>query len=158
VNPEKRRTLADRVADAAFAAQKYVSPVDVMLHIGWLNLDGFRRWQQGRGDCLEAALQVHPERISEAMKLLRDWAAARQLLPSETQYLARTPRRPTLRFNESGDPRIEQRYRTHWISGELSNAARERLIEKANRAPELVVVICTPRGRATGAAAAGIFW
>jgi hypothetical protein len=144
VNPEKRRTLAERVAnaaDAAFAARKYVSPVDVVMGIGWLDPNTFRRWQQGSVDCLEDAIQANPARIPEAMKLLRHWAAARQLLPSETQYLAKTPRRQALRFSKSGDPGIEQAYRTHWISGELSQAAGERLIEKANRAPELVVVI-----------------
>jgi hypothetical protein len=144
VDPEKRRKLADRVAnaaEAAFAAHKYVSPVDVVMGIGWLDPNTFRRWQQGSVDCLEAALQANPERISEAMTLLRDWAAERQLLPSETQYLAKTPRRQALRFSKSGDPGIEQAYRTHWISGELSKAERERLIEKANRAPELVAVI-----------------
>ena len=31
-------------------------------------------------------------------------------------------------------------YRTHWISGELSEKKRERLAEKASRAPELVVI------------------
>ena len=37
-------------------------------------------------------------------------------------------------------PTIEQLYRTHWISGELSEKKRERLAEKASRAPELVVI------------------
>ncbi len=36
--------------------------------------------------------------------------------------------------------RFEGRYRTHWISPELSEKERERLAEKATRPPELVVV------------------
>ena len=55
-------------------------------------------------------------------------------------YVARTPRRQTLRFSRSEDPAIEASYRTHWISPELSDKKRERLVEKTSRAPELVVI------------------
>jgi hypothetical protein len=50
------------------------------------------------------------------------------------------PSRQTLRFSKSGDPTIEILYRTHWISGELSERRRERLVERASRAPELLVI------------------
>src|SRR5207253_11176562 len=35
---------------------------------------------------------------------------------------------------------IERLYRTRWVSPELSERKRERLAEKASRAPELVVI------------------
>ena len=87
---------------------------------------------------LDEATRLHV--IAEAMKLFRSWAAAKGLLTSETDYVARTPQRQTLRFSRSGDPAIEQLYRTHWVSPELSESKRERLAEKASRAPELVVI------------------
>jgi hypothetical protein len=62
------------------------------------------------------------------------------LHPSETAYVARSPQRQTLRFSRSGYHSIERLYRTHWVSPELSEQKRERLAEKANRPPELVVV------------------
>jgi len=139
----KSKTLDDRVAsagEAALAAQKYVSPIDVLLGIGWLDPNTMKRWQQGQIDCLEEALQTSPTRISEAMRLLRFWAEGRGLQPSEAQYGARTPQRQALRFSRGGDATIERLYRTHWISPELSERKRERLAEKAGRAPELVVV------------------
>jgi hypothetical protein len=74
------------------------------------------------------------------MSLFRSWATARGLTASPTAYVARTPRRQTLRFSRSGIPEIEASYRTHWVSPELSEKKRERLAERANRAPELVVV------------------
>jgi hypothetical protein len=40
----------------------------------------------------------------------------------------------------SGNPTIEKLYRTHWISRELFEKKRERLVEKADRAPELIVI------------------
>jgi hypothetical protein len=143
MSAKNRRPLADRVieaAEAALAAQDYVSPVDVLVGIGWTESGTVKRWRQGQIDCLESAIQTNPSRLSEAMMLLRSWAAERGLLPSETQYVARTPQRQTLRFSKSGDPSVEQLYRTHWVSGELSEKKREHLAQKASRAPELVVI------------------
>ncbi len=143
MSPENRRKLDERVrkaAEAALAAQKFVSPLDVLVRIGWLDPGAVKRWRQGQVDYLERVVQTKLPRISEAMKLFRSWATAKGLFPSETTYVARTPQRQTLRFSKSGNPTIEQLYRTHWISGELSEKKRERLAEKASRAPELVVI------------------
>jgi hypothetical protein len=143
MQPHNRKKLSDRVvraAEAALAMQKYVSPVDVLIGIGWLDPGALKRWHQGQVDYLERVVQTNLPRISEAMKLFRSWAATKELTPSETHYVARTPSRQTLRFSKSGDPTIEKLYRTHWISGELSEKKRARLEERASRAPELVVI------------------
>src|SRR5262249_15800071 len=143
MSPENRRRLADRIAKAAeasLAAQNYVSPVDVLVGIGWLDAGAVKRWRQGQVDYLERVVQTNLSRISEAMKLFRSWATAKGLIPSEASYVARTPSRQTLRFSKSGPPTIERLYRTHWLSGELSQRKQERLAEKASRAPELVVI------------------
>ena len=112
MHPHNRKKLDDRViraAAAALAAHKYVSPVDVLVGIGWLDPGALVRWQ--RGQYIEEVVQTNLPRISEAMKLFRSWATAKELSPSETNYVARTPSR---------NPTIEKLYRTHWISGELS--------------------------------------
>src|SRR5258708_1976897 len=134
MTPENRRKLADRVikaAEAALAAQSYVSPIDVLVGIGWLDPGAGKRWRQGQVDYLERAVQTNLSRISAAMKLFRSWATAKGLSPSETHYVARTPQRQTLRLSKSGDPTIERLYRTHWLSAELSKNQRERLAQKA---------------------------
>ena len=79
-----------------------------------------KRWQKGQIDCLEAVLQARPTRIAEAMRLLRAWAQAHELSPSEAPYPAATPRREALRFSHSADAETERQYRTHWVSTELS--------------------------------------
>jgi hypothetical protein len=137
------RPLADRVVEAAeeaLAGQDYASLLDVLVGIRWLDPGAADRWRQGRVDCLEDAVQANPSRISEAIELFRSWAARKGLIATETQYVARTPQRQTLRFSRSGNPATEQSYRTHWVSPALSAAKRERLSEKASRAPELVVI------------------
>jgi hypothetical protein len=135
--------LADRVAraaEAALAARQFVSSIDILVGIGWLDLEAAERWRRGQIDCLERVVRTNLPRISEAMRLFRSWATAQGLFASETAYVARAPRRQMLRFSRSGDPKIEASYRTHWVSPELSEKKRERLAEKASRAPELVVI------------------
>jgi hypothetical protein len=140
---QNRRPLADRVieaAEAALATQGYVSAIDVFLGIGWLDGGAPKRWQQGQLDCLEGAVQTSPVRLWEAMELFRAWATGKGLLASETDHVARTPQRQTLRFSRSGDATIERMYRTRWVSPALPERKRERLVEKASRAPDLVVI------------------
>jgi hypothetical protein len=140
---KNRVLLADRVAqaaEAALAARHFVSAIDILVGIGWLDPQAVERWRRGQIDCLEEVVRTDPQRISEAMRLLRSLATTRGLLASPTAYVDATPRRQTLRFSRSGNPAIEVSYRTHWVSPELSEKKRERLAEKASGAPELVVV------------------
>jgi hypothetical protein len=143
MNPKNRNALAQRVvkaAEVALAAQGYASSIDVLVGIGWLDAGKLEQWRRGQIDCLEGAVQTNLPRISEAMKMFRSWAAESGLSASPTSYVARNPRRQMLRFSRSGDPTIEALYRTHWVSQELSERKRQRLAEKASRAPELVVI------------------
>ena len=135
--------LADRIAkaaEAALAVRDFVSAIDVLIGIGWLDPQAVESWRRGQVDCLERVIRSNLPRISEAMKLFRSWATGRGLTASATAYVARTPRRQTLRFSRSGNASIEASYRTHWVSPKLSEKKRERLAQKANRAPELVVI------------------
>jgi hypothetical protein len=141
---KNKAQLADRVAraaEAALAAKSFVSATDILVGIGWLDPGAMERWRRGQMDCLEEAVPANPSRVSEAMRLFRIWATAKGLFASPTDYVARTPQRQTLRFSRSGNAAIEASYRTHWVSPELSATKRERLAEKASRAPELVVVL-----------------
>ena len=130
MSPENRRRLADRIAKAAeasLAAQNYVSPVDVLVGIGWLDAGAVKRWRQGQVDYLERVVQTNLSRISEAMKLFRSWATAKGLIPSETSYVARTPSRQTLRFSKSGDQQSPV------LSLDFFDCARDRLRRTACR-------------------------
>jgi hypothetical protein len=139
-----RRPLNERVieaAEAALAAHNYASPFGVLLGLGWLDPNSARRWQQGQVECLEDVMQVSAVRLAEAMALLQSWAVEKGLSATDALYVARTPQRPALRFARSGDAEMVRRFRTHWISGEISEKQRERLKEKATHPPELVVIV-----------------
>lgn len=129
-----------QAAEAALAERGFVSPIDVLVGIGWLHAGRLDEWRQGRVDCLERVTTANLHKLSDAMRLFRRWARGRGLVPSETAYVARTRDRRSLRFSVSGDADIERAYRTHWVSPELSERKRERLRERQSRPPELVVV------------------
>jgi len=129
-----------RVAEQALAEQHYVRPVDVLLGLGWLAPSHVDEWRQGRVVYLEGVIQGNLSTISTAMTAFRRWARARGLQPSETAYVARTRDRRALRFSASNDPGVEQAYRTHWISPELSEPKRDRLVERQSRPPDLLVI------------------
>ncbi len=127
-------------AEAALAERKFVTAIDVLVGVGWLEPRRVDEWRQGRIDYLERATTASLRKISTALRCFRRWARSRGLRPSEVAYVARTRDRRQLQFSKSGDPGIERAYRTHWVSGELSERTRARLVERGSRAPDLVVV------------------
>jgi len=139
----RRPGLRERVESAAERAlldAKSVSPLDVFQGIGWLPGTVVDRWRQGRVAALDQAMDVSPDRLAEALEILRRWALARGLVPSEVGYLAATRDRRPLVFIAGGDDAAQKACRTHWISPELSEARRDRLTERQSRAPDLVVI------------------
>lgn len=127
-------------AEAALAARRFVTAIDVLVGLGWLPPSGEQAWRAGRIPYLEAAVTANLSKISKAMRYFRRWAQRRGLKPSETAYVRRSPGRPALRFSKSGKPSIERAYRTHWVSPKLSERERERLAERQSKAPDLVVI------------------
>src|SRR5437764_6322341 len=129
-----------RAAEAALAKRKFVTAIDVLVGVGWLEPRRVDEWRQGRVDYLERVVIASLGKISTAMRAFRAWAQSRGLRPSETEYVARSRGRQPLRFSKSGDAALERAYRTHWISPELSERERARLAERQSRPPDLVVV------------------
>ncbi len=144
-----------RAAEAALAAQGYVSPIDVLIGVGWLTPQAVDQWRQGRAEDLERVVQVNLHKLSAAMAIFRRWAGGRGLHPSETAYVARTRDRRQLRFSRSGDAGIEAAYRTHWVSPELSEAKRRRIEERQSAVPDLVVISALKTWTCTGCSGSG---
>ncbi len=129
-----------RAAEALLAERTFVSPIDVLVGLGWLAPSHVDTWRQGRIDSLEGTMTVSRAKLSVAVRVFQQWARRNGLVPSETAYVARTADRRSLRFSESGDPDIERAYRTHWVSPRLSEHERERLLERQSKPPDLVVI------------------
>src|SRR5438105_6306694 len=128
MNPENRRKLAHRVAMAAHAALKargYVTSIDILLGVGWVDADAHARWRKGEIAYLERVVHANLRRISTAMQLFRQWAREQGLRQSETRYKHRGH---TLRFSKSGDLSVERLYRTHWVAA-AAKARREPRVD-----------------------------
>jgi hypothetical protein len=129
VNPVNQAKLAGRiaaVAQHALSTRQFVTPLDVLVGIGWLPAAGVEAWRRGRVPYVERAAGVNLARLSTALRLLGDWARRHDLTASETVYVAWTRDRHPLRFTKTGDDRIERAWRTHWISPALTEAKRAR--------------------------------
>lgn len=139
-----RRSLETRIvaaAEEALARQKFVTPVDVCLGIGWLQPGNVRDWERGRVGTLEEFLPVHDERMVEPVIQLRRWAQGKGLTRTEDDYLAATRDRRPLRFTAVGDHRIEQAWRERWTQPGLPSGQQRRIAERQDAPPDLVVVI-----------------
>ena len=145
-----------RAAEAALARNRSVSPVDVLVGLGWIPQVRLDEWRQGRVDALETVVSANPGKATQAIAVFGRWARQQGLSPTETEPLARTRDRRPLRFSQSGDQEIERAYRTQWVSPELSERAQERLRERLSRPPDLVVIdpfkdwTCTACGQEAG--------
>ncbi|MDI9634448.1 hypothetical protein QM565_01395 [Geitlerinema splendidum] len=133
---------AIRAAGEALFRQHYVSSIDVLMGMGYLQPIHVQDWKNGKISYLEKAIPANLHKISHAMKCFRKWADQKGLKPSETIYLAKTrgPKRH-LQFSKSGHPQIELAYRTHYISPLLSERKQEQLKEKFNQSPDLIVYV-----------------
>jgi hypothetical protein len=130
-----------KVAEERLAAQRSVTPVDVFNGLGWLPGQDIDKWRQGRLPALENATAVGADKLLAAVTILREWAAEKGLPAHEASYVAAARDRQQLRFTCTGDDAAERAFRTQWISAELSPARQEKLVERQNKAPDLVALI-----------------
>ncbi|HEY3444941.1 MAG TPA: DUF2293 domain-containing protein [Myxococcales bacterium] len=158
MNAGTETNLERRVREAAEKAlrdRKFVTPVDVVMGLGWVRIRHVEEWQQGRRDCLEASLPPSPDKIRGALEALRRWAEASGLTPKETPYVARSHDRRALRFTKAGSPEAERAWSTHWFSPELSEARRAKMQERQAKPPDLVVLLPLDDWRCTACGGTG---
>jgi hypothetical protein len=131
-----RRRVAE-AAEAALAQRKYVSAVDVFAVLGWVRSSHVDRWRQGQVRSLEQVTAVDARRMHDAARLLGEWAREHDLTASTAAYLSGGRDREALRFVDTGEDEV---FRVHWLSGKLTPAQREQVVQRQNRAPDLTVV------------------
>ena len=138
-----RQQLEKRVIQAAeesLKTQHYVSCIDVLLGIGYLQAVHLKDWRYGQVPYLEKVLQANLGKISYAMQCFRRWAKRKGLNPSETAYVSNNQRnKRRLQFSKSGKLSIERAYRTHFVSPRLAKAKQKRLKNKLEQPAETIV-------------------
>ena len=115
------------------------------------------RVQAAAQEALDEQGYVGPEKTAAALDEFQRWAADRGLRPREIVYLGRVSRRHELRYTDSGTPQHERIYRTHYFSATFSDAKIDKLIEKLNAPPPLVVILPLKDWVCTGCSGTGNF-
>lgn len=114
-----RNKIEKRVYHAAHSLlhkKGYISPVDLLLELGWLTEQRIKQWRFGEVSYLERVVSVNLRKLNFALKTLRKFTYEQQLKHSTTSYKSwgKGPKRD-LRFSKSGQPHLEKRYRTHYV-------------------------------------------
>lgn len=148
MNRKQLQSKVFQIAEQVLARQHYVSAIDILVGIGLLQPAHVQNWRKGKVPYLEKVIQGNLGKISFAMRCYRQWAAHKQLKPSQTAYMTQTKtNRRELQFSKSGDSHIEYAYRTHYVSPLLSAKKQQKIQEKLSQLPELVVLIITQDGQ-----------
>jgi hypothetical protein len=138
--PIEARTIS--AAENILYRQNYVSAIDVLMAIGWLKQVHVEDWRRGRVAYLEQVIEANLSKISCAMKCFHRWAVNKGLKPSVTVYMKwGKGAKKKLRFSISGNSKIEISYSTHYLSPLLSDKKTQRIEQKLEQAPELLVFI-----------------
>ena len=123
-------TRVARIAEELLTEQRSVSPIDVLVGLGWLAEPNVDRWKHGRVSSLDRCVGVDSEKVMAALAALQHWGEERGLTPSEGNY-------QDLQFTADGDADAERAYRTHWGSTD----APEFVVERPPRRPQRIVVV-----------------
>lgn len=129
-----------RAAEEVLTRSGAITFPEILVGIGWLAPVHVELWKQGRVTHLQDLVQVGPDRIRAALDVFEAWARDRGLDPNETVPLARARQRTELSFGPSADPALERAVRRCWISPDLPDKTRERVVERQSKAPDLVVI------------------
>jgi hypothetical protein len=140
VNQADFKRRVEAAAAKALVRQKFVTPVDVCVGLGWLRESNLDDWRHGRVADLEYFLPVHDDRLIDLIVYLHEWAQARGMTRTETDYVSAMRDRRPLRFFTDGDPLEEVAWRSQWISADVPAERREQMVERHAAAPDLVVV------------------
>jgi hypothetical protein len=77
VTPQNQKKLEERIraaGEAALARRKVVTPIDVLVGIGWLTPAQVEQWRRGQIPCLERVATANLPKLGIALRLLRRWA------------------------------------------------------------------------------------
>lgn len=70
-----------RIAEATLAEQQFVTPVDVLIGLGWLLESRVHAWLGGLITSLDRCLRVDETEAADALTALQSWARRHGLKP-----------------------------------------------------------------------------
>ena len=96
--------------------RRYISPVDLLMEIGYLTSESYEDWRRGRVPYLEKVCKVNLGKLTAIMRELKQYAKEKDLKPSWTAYNKwGKGKKIRLQFSKSGNEYIEKAYATHYL-------------------------------------------
>ena len=114
-------------AEAALAAQNYVSALDVFLGMGLPAPSHIQERKQGRVDVLERVIQDNPQKLSFSMQVFHKWAQAKGLNPAKPITSAE---RAAVQWNSNSASPSRNVTAPFCVSPALSERKRENLDQR----------------------------
>lgn len=116
MNRKELEKKINRIAEGLRCGKGYVSPVDLLIKLGYLSPESYEEWRFGRIPYLEKVCMVNLSKLRFIMKKLRAYAASKNLEPRWTVYKKfGKGKKIILRFSKSGNENIERAYATHYV-------------------------------------------
>jgi hypothetical protein len=128
VNRRELEQAAVSAAHRCLKAKGYISMVDVLLELGKLSREGYKRWRFRQVPFLERVLQGNLAQLNALLRAVQANSAKGKLKASWTSYMfwGKGKRQP-LRFSKSGDPNLERVYATHYLLPRPAPGAKQAL-------------------------------
>lgn len=141
---QQSRDLNERVrraAERALETNGYAAPIDLLVHLGFLQPAHVRHWEKGEHPSLEPHIQCGPQKLARAFELFKGWAQEKGMEPIRASLRGSSRDQPhELRVTAHADPATEAFYRTYYAAAGTPRK-REAVVKKINKPPDLVVFI-----------------
>mgnify|MGYP000046418191 CR=1 FL=1 len=104
-----------------------VSPLDVLIGIGFLKPNHVHDWEMGEIPYLEQIIEDDIQKVNCVLKWIRQWAIQKGLKPKEVNYTLKSNNgtNRSLDFTKKGFPKCELAYRIHYLLPRLSKEKQE---------------------------------
>ena len=120
-----------------------VSPLDVLIGIGFLKPNHVHDWEMGEIPYLEQIIENDIQKVNCVLKWIRQWAIQKGLKPKEVNYTLKSNNgtNRNLDFTKKGFPKCELAYRIHYFVPHLSKEKEKELHKPLPEAPSTNLIV-----------------
>jgi hypothetical protein len=124
---QKIRESVRQCATQLVFEKGYVAPVDLLLKMERISPKQLEDWRFKRIPYLERVTVGNLGKLNKILQDLKEFAKSNELTPSKTVYKSwgKGPKR-ILRFSKTGNPQMEESYRTHYVKAKAKETSKTK--------------------------------
>ena len=143
MNANRSTALKERVIRAAEYVQEvkgYVSPIELLMQMGFLVPSHVRMWEKGVHACLMPHIQAGDKKLAGSFEIFNEWVREHGLVPVEATFSTSSrDQSHALRVTADAEPAMETFFRTCYAPADITPRKLNALKKKLNKPPDLVV-------------------